>query len=114
MQKLYTAAVILFVLVTLQTKAFSATLDCKFKDITMRGVKSIQLKNDSLVINKNLEIPLLKTSVKCSHYGRLTRLDGDALGYQIILKSCTSIAKLEGYLIDSLNNLAADISCHSL
>jgi hypothetical protein len=114
MQKLYTAALILFVLITLQTKAFSATLDCKFKDLNIRGVKSIQLKNESLVINKNIEIPLQKSSVKCSHFGRQTRFDGDALGYQIILKSCTTIAKLEGYLIDSLNKVAADILCQSV
>lgn len=111
MFKLVTASVFIFVLAALNNNAFATTLDCKFKDITVTGVKTIELKEESLVINKDMEIPLEKSRVKCGSFGRQTRFDGNALGFQIVLKSCTSDAQLEGHLIDEVNEMAAEVLC---
>lgn len=111
MNKLITAPVLLFLLVVLQTNAFAGDLDCKFKDVSVVGVKSITISDESLIINSELEIPLEKSRVVCGNFGRQTRFDGSALGYQVVLKSCTTDAKLEGVLIDSLNQVAADVRC---
>lgn len=113
MNKLITASVLLFVLVALQTKAFAQNLECKFKDTKLDSVKSIQISEDSLIINKELEIPLEKSRVKCGTFGKQTRLDGSALGFQVVLKSCTSEAKLEGYIVDAVNTQGADVLCHT-
>ncbi len=111
MQKIITASLLLVLLAFLQTEVFAATLKCSFKGAHVRGVKSIQLTKESLIINKDLEIPLEKSRVRCGNFGRQTRLDGMALGYQVILKSCTTDAELEGVLIDSVNEVAADVYC---
>lgn len=111
MNKLITASALLFILVFLQTKAFAMNLDCKFKDATVAGVKTIELTDETLKINSELEIPLEKSRVNCGNFGRQTRFDGSALGYQVVLKSCTTEAKLEGVLIDSLNEVGADVLC---
>lgn len=112
MSKLFIASQLLMVLFTLQNRAFAANLDCKFKNDVIESVKTIELSQDSLIINKDMEIPLEKSRVKCGSFGRQTRLDGMALGYQVVLKSCTTEAQLEGHLIDSLNVVAADVVCH--
>lgn len=114
MRKLFTASVLLFVLAFLQTSVFAASLDCKFKDVAMEGVEKIQLTDESLIINAELEIPLEKSRVKCGHFGRQTRLDGTAAGYQVVLKTCTDDAEMEGHLIDSINEIAAKVSCHQI
>lgn len=111
MNKLITASALLFILVFLQTKAFAMNLDCKFKDATVAGVKTIEITDETLKINSDLEIPLEKSRVKCGNFGKQTRFDGNALGYQVVLKSCTTEAKLEGVLIDSLNEVGADVLC---
>lgn len=113
MQKLMTASLILFFLLIIQNNVFAgSTLDCQFKSVKVTGVKTIQLTNENLILNKEIEIPLEKTRVNCGHFGRQTRFDGNALGYQVILKSCTTDAKLEGHLIDSLNEVAAEVLCN--
>ena len=114
MNKLIGASLIIIVLATLQANAFAASLDCKFRDVKMEGVESIQLSEESLIINNEMEIPLEKSRINCAHFGRQTRFDGSALGYQVILKSCTSEAKLEGHLIDSLNEVSADVICQQI
>jgi len=114
MNKLIGASLIIIVLAALQANAFAASLDCKFRDVKMEGVESIRLNEESLIINNEMEIPLEKSRVNCAHFGRQTRFDGSALGYQIILKSCTSEAKLEGHLIDSLNEVSADVVCQQM
>lgn len=113
MQKLIKASLILFVLVVLQNSVFASTLDCKFSKDGVEGVEVIELTNDNLIINHDLEIPLEKSRVKCGNFGRQVRFDGSALGYQVILKSCTSDAKLEGHLIDAINEVAAEVHCFS-
>ena len=111
MFKLVTASVFLIVLAALQTSAFASTLNCKFKDMTVTGIKSLELKAESMIINSDMEIPLEKSRVKCGSFGRQTRLDGNALGFQIVLKSCTSEAQLEGHIIDEINEVAAEVLC---
>jgi hypothetical protein len=114
MQKLLTGTLLLFILMFLQTKAFALSLDCKFRDNAFEGVDTIQISANSLIINQEEEIPLEKSRVNCGHFGRQMRLDGDALGYQVILKSCSSEAKLEGHIIDAVNNVAADVYCQPM
>jgi hypothetical protein len=113
MSKLISASLFLFVFVILNTKSFAGDLDCKFKNVKMVGVDSIRLSDDYLIINQELEIPLEKSRVKCANFGRQMRFDGSALGYQVVLKSCTTEATLEGHLIDSENFIAADVLCHT-
>lgn len=113
MQKLIGAGFILILLAALQTNAFAAaTFRCKFKTSKIDGVQSIKVQDDYLVINDEMEIPLDKSIVKCAHFGRQTRLDGSAAGYQIILKSCSSEASLEGHMIDNVKVKAADVVCN--
>jgi hypothetical protein len=114
MNKLIKASLFLIALVLLQNTAFARTLDCKFKDDSMSGIDSIHLSEENLVLNQELEIPLEKSSVRCGHFGRQDRFDGSALGYQVVLKSCSSEAKLEGHLIDSINHIAADVLCQAI
>lgn len=111
MFKLVTASVFLIVLAALQTSAFASTLNCKFKDTTVTGIKSLEIKEESLLINSELEIPLEKSRVKCGSFGRQTRFDGNALGFQIVLKSCSTEAQLEGHIIDEINEVAAEVFC---
>ncbi len=112
MQKLIGAGFILILLAALQTNAFASTLNCKFTGAKIDGVQSIKVEDDSLIINEETEIPLGKSIVKCAHFGRQTRLDGNALGYQVILKSCSSEASLEGHVIDNVKVKSAEVVCH--
>ncbi len=111
MQKLVTTSLILFFLVIMQGKAFAIDINCKFKDLTFNGIKSLQITDEGLVINQEYLIPLEKSRVNCGRFGRQTRFDGSALGFQVVLKSCSTEAKLEGHIIDSLNEVAADVLC---
>lgn len=111
MQKLIKGSLLLVILAALNTQAFAMNLNCKFKKEVVEGVESIKISEESLIINKELEIPLEKSRVKCGGFGRQTRFDGRALGFQIILKSCTTEAVLEGHLIDSVRLIAADVVC---
>jgi hypothetical protein len=111
MHKLIAAVLLLFLFAALQNRAFAYNLDCKLQDSTVSGVKSVKISNDYLIINKNIEIPLEKTKVRCANFGRQTRLDGNALGYQVVLKTCSTEAQLEGHLIDSVNLTVSDVIC---
>ena len=112
MPKIIFVSFLLFATLGVSSEVFALSLNCKFKNEQMSGVDSIELSDGGLVINKELEIPLEKSRVVCGNFGRQTRFDGSALGYQVILKSCSTEAKLEGHLIDSVNTLAADVLCH--
>jgi hypothetical protein len=112
MQKLIVACLLLVILAALQTKAFAATaINCKFKDDKIENIKTIQLTDEALMINGEMEIPLEKSRIKCGNFGRQNRLDGLALGYQVVLKSCSNDAQLEGHLIDSVKEIAAEVMC---
>lgn len=111
MQKLIGACLLLVLLVALQAKAFSMTLTCKFKQAKVEGVQTIQLTEQTLFINEDLEIPLEKSAIRCGHFGRQTRFDGNAKGLQVVLESCSTEAQLEGHLIDEVNSKAAELIC---
>ncbi len=111
MKKLLVASVLLFILSAIQNQVFAGSINCKFKDRSVAGVEKIQISDESLIINENMEIPLEKSRVNCGNFGRQTRLDGEALGYQVVLKSCTTEAVLEGHIIDSVSDVAADVVC---
>lgn len=113
MKKLLTASLLLVALFVLQTNAFAQTktYKCQFKDSAVEGIKSLEISEESLLINKVMEIPLQKSTVKCGNFGKQMRLDGSALGYMVVLKSCSSDAKLEGDLIDSVKEVAAEVIC---
>jgi hypothetical protein len=114
MKRLFCATLLLVFVLVVQNKVFASILDCKFKNVSVMGVDKIQLIHEDLVINGELEIPLEKSRVKCGNFGRQVRFDGSALGYQVILKSCTTEAQLEGVLIDAVHFVAVDLQCHSL
>ena len=114
MKKLFCATLLLVFILVVQNKVFASILDCKFKNVSVMGVDKIQLIHEDLVINGELEIPLEKSRVKCGNFGRQVRFDGSALGYQVVLKSCTTEAQLEGVLIDAVHFVAVDLQCHSL
>jgi hypothetical protein len=115
MQKLFVAGFILIILAALQTKAFAKSsftgLNCSFKNGRVNNIQTLRMAEDYLIINSELEIPLEVSRVKCGNFGKQVRFDGLALGYQVILKSCSSEAKLEGHLIDSLNDKVAEVIC---
>lgn len=111
MQSLLKASFLLLVLSMVSAKSFAFTLECKINKGVVAGVKSIHLSEENLYINGEIEIPLEKTRVKCGHFKKQVRFDGNALGYQIILKSCTSDAVLEGDIIDSVRQTVAEVSC---
>lgn len=114
MQKLVGASLILMVLMSLQTKAFAAVLECDFRSGNVPGVESIQISEDAMIINNNLAVPLSQSRVNCAHFGKQIRLDGLADGYQVILKSCTSEAKYEGHLIDAKMQRSAKVYCDEI
>lgn len=112
MQKLLMVSVMLVILSFLQAKAFALSLDCKFKAASINGVTSIRITDESLILNKEMEIPMEKSKVRCGHFGKQNRFDGSALGYQIILKSCSTDADLEGHLIDSVKSQIGEVLCN--
>ena len=113
MQKLIGACLLLVIFSVLQSAAFAAPLNCKFKDssVKVEGIKSLQISNDALVINDSAVIPLEHTQIKCGSFGRQHRFDGFGKGLQIILKSCTDSAALSGHLIDSQTSQVAEVIC---
>lgn len=112
MKNLFTASLLLIILMVLNNQAFARTLRCNFKFDKIKDIQTIQINQHHLLLNKDMEIPLEKSTVKCGNFGRQTRLDGEALGYQIVVKSCSSEAQLEGHLIDNVNQQAAEIICN--
>lgn len=112
MYKLVGASVLLFVLVVLQSKAFALTeMNCKVKNGTIAGIQTLHLSDDQLVINNDVAIPLDKLRVKCGNMGRQIRLEGEGEGLQVILKTCSTEAKVEGHILDPENNAQALVQC---
>ncbi len=112
MNKLLKASFFLVCFLLLQNSVFATDLNCEFKETKVEGIDSIQVSGGNMLINEEMEIPLDKTRVKCGNFGRQIRYDGMALGYQVILESCSTEAKFEGRLIDSINQVAAKVLCH--
>lgn len=114
MQKLISACFLLALFAALNTQAFAAPLECTLKEgqTPVEGIQSIQMEDNVLVVNDKEVIELEHSRIKCGVFGRQSRFDGlIAKGLQIILKSCTDSAALEGHLIDSINSKVAEIVC---
>lgn len=115
MFKLVSAAVLLFVLVALNTKAFAfSEMNCKVKNGAIAGIKTLQLTDEHLIINGQYDIALEKLRVKCGNMGRQIRLEGEGDGLQVILKTCSTEAQVEGYILDSVNNAQALVQCNEI
>jgi hypothetical protein len=115
MKKLFAACFLLVMVSLLQSKVFASSknLNCQFSnDEVVEGVTSIEISNETLMINKDLEIPLEKSTIRCGNFGRQRRFDGLALGYQIVLESCTTGVALKGDLIDSVKGISAKVICN--
>jgi hypothetical protein len=112
MFKLIGASVLLFVLTVLTSKAFALSdMNCKVKNGTIAGIQSLHLSEEHLIINNTMTIPLDKLRVKCGNMGRQIRLEGEAEGLQVILKTCSTEAKVEGHILDARNNTKALVQC---
>lgn len=112
MYKLIKPILILIVLLVLGSQAFAShELHCQFSDRQIKDIESIVIKHDRLVINEKFIISLDLSEINCSTFGRQLRFDGNDHGYQVILKSCTSEAVLEGRIIDVIKQEIGDITC---
>lgn len=112
MFKLVGASVLLFVLTVLNSKAFAlADMNCKVKNGSISGIHTLALSNDHLIINNQVTIALDKLRVKCGNMGRQIRLEGEGQGLQVILKTCSTEAKVEGHILDPANNAQALVQC---
>lgn len=114
MQKLIGASLILLVLSVLQTNAFAETLKCDFKDHRIEGIDSIVISETNLVINDSVNIPLEQSRIRCANFGKQKRFDGEASGFQVVLKTCSSDADREGHLIDAKNSKVAEVFCEKI
>lgn len=114
MHKLIGASLILLFLSIMQTNAFAETLKCDFKDQKIEGVDSIVISEKNLVINETLNIPLEQSRIRCANFGRQKRFDGEASGFQVVLKTCSSDADREGHLIDARNAKVAEVICEKI
>jgi hypothetical protein len=112
MYKLIGASVLLFFLTILTSKAFALSdMNCKVKNGTIAGIQTLHLSDEHLIINDTMSIPLEKLRVKCGNMGRQIRLEGEAEGLQVILKTCSTEAKVEGHILDASNNTQALVQC---
>ncbi len=116
MKKLLHASALLLILCGLNAKAFAGTLHCVFKnpESTVEGVKTLQITDDVLVVNETQTIDLEHSKIKCGQFGKQNRFDGTGNGLQVILKSCSDEAALEGHLIDSVNEKVAEVICDEM
>lgn len=112
MYKLIKPVLILIALFVLGSHAFAVEeLHCRFTDRQIKDIESIVIKHDQLVINNKIKINLDLSEINCSTFGRQLRFDGNDHGYQVILKTCTSEAVLEGRIIDVIKQEIGDITC---
>lgn len=112
MQKLIGAALLLFIIAALNTKAFAvAPLNCAIKSGGIAGIKTLRIAEDALIINDIVFVDLAQSKIKCGNLGRQDRFDGVGDGFQVILKTCTNGAALEGHIIDSKHAQVAEVIC---
>lgn len=112
MLKLSGAVVLLVLLSVLTSKAFAISeMNCRVKNGDITGIQTLHLSETELTINGSLNIPLEKLRVKCANMGRQIRLEGAADGLQVILKTCSTEAKVEGHILDPANNTQTTILC---
>jgi hypothetical protein len=113
MKKLITASFLLFIMVSLNSNAFGASLKCYFKNpsATVDGIEKLEISDNVLVVNETEAIELQHSRIKCGQFGKQHRFDGLGNGLQIILKSCTDEAVLEGHIINSIESKVAEVFC---
>lgn len=114
MQKLIGACLLLALFAALNTKAFAAPLECKLKagETPVAGIQSLHMEEDALLVNATEVVPLEHSRIKCGTLGKQHRFDGlIKKGLQIILKSCSGEAALEGKIIDTVNEKVAEVFC---
>lgn len=115
MPKLIAAFFIVLSLTSVSAFA-DASFKCHFKADVIPGVNSIQLTDSVLTINNQLNIAIEESRIRCANFGRQKRFDGaDASEQiQIVLRTCTSDAAMEGHLIDGKQNMAAEVFCDKI
>ncbi len=112
MLKLSGAVVLLVILSVLTSKAFAISdMNCRVKNGDIAGIQTLHLTDGELTINGSVSIPLEKLRVKCANMGKQTRLEGEADGLHVILKTCSTEAKVEGHIMDPANNTQTTILC---
>jgi hypothetical protein len=113
MKKLLGASFLLFIMVSINSNAFGASLNCYFKnpEATVEGITKLEINDDVLVVNETEAIELQHSRIKCGQFGKQHRFDGLGNGLQIILKSCTDEAVLEGHLINANESQVAAVLC---
>lgn len=114
MQKFIGALLLLVIMLAVQTNVFAASLNCTFKDAETKveGIETLELNEEALIVNDSEVISLEHTKIKCGAFGKQDRFDGLGKRLQIILKSCTDEAVLEGQLLDTGNQVSADVVCN--
>lgn len=105
------SVLVLFSFLYFEQEAIASSRKCNFTKEKISGVSTIEFSEESIKINGEMEIPLEKTKIKCGISGKRLRFDGLALGYQVVLETCTTQATLEGHLIDSVNQEIAELAC---
>lgn len=115
MQK-HIAAFTLLLSLTATTAFADAAFKCHFKSQVIPGVDSIQLTDSVLTINNQLNIAIEESRIRCANFGRQKRFDGADTNeqLQIVLRTCTSDAAMEGHLIDGKQNMAAEVYCDKI
>lgn len=110
MQKLIGAAIMLALLTFMNQNAFSAVV-CQFDQRELK-IDSIVFEDEQLVID-DVELVELSTSrIRCGSFGKQFRFDGQInKNLQIVLKSCTDMAALEGHVINTKTNKVTEITC---
>lgn len=113
MQKLIGAAFLLAFFIIAQASAFAVTYKCEFKDEVIAGIETIEMTDSVLIINNSLNIAVEESRIRCANFGKQKRYDGrdEAEQLQVVLKTCTSDAAMEGHLIDAKSKTAAEVTC---
>lgn len=119
MQKLIGASLLLLFFVVSNTNAFAvASFKCAFKNEKIEGIDTIEMTDNTLVINSALNIPVSESRIRCANFGKQKRYDGSEPdveeGLKVVLKTCTSEAAMEGYLIDPKVKKAAEVICDKI
>jgi len=110
MRKSLSVFVLFFIVAS---EAFAVDAVCRFKESKLEGVESLTLETGLFIINNNVEIPLVESSIHCGQMGLKQRLDGLAEGYQIVLKSCSFDGSFEGHVTDTARRVSSDVICDS-
>jgi len=113
MQRLIGAAILLVLLTFLNEKAFSA-VHCRFDQsaVGQSEINSIIFEDDQLVVNNDKLVELSLSRIRCGSFGKQFRFDGKiSKSLQIVLKSCTDEALLQGHIINTVTNKVTEIAC---